>query len=52
MVKLDELHRTFRQTVWIPVVYADCKWNNMEDGTQRTKRPENDTPIVGKSVNE
>lgn len=39
-------------TVWIPVVYADCKWNNMEDGTQRTKRPENDTPIVGKSVNE
>lgn len=39
-------------TVWIPVVYADCKWNNMEDGKQRTKRPENDTPIVGKSVNE
>ena len=39
-------------TVWIPVVYTDCWWNKLEDGTTRNQRPTDDTPIVGQSVNE
>lgn len=39
-------------TVWIPVVYTDCWWNKLEDGTTRNQRPTDNTPIVGQSVNE
>lgn len=39
-------------TVWIPVVYTNCWWNKLEDGTTRNQRPTDDTPIVGQSVNE
>ena len=39
-------------SVWLPVVYTNSTWNNLEDGTKRTERPTDDTPIVGKSVNE
>lgn len=40
------------QAVWIPVIYTNSTWNKLEDGTSRTERPTDDTPIVGKSVNE